>query len=216
MDWLVNLLESFPGLAFIVPITVAALAIFKWGISRHDVHFDRRKEFLLHWKNPNELDDLSLEVLIRQLTGAYLPAVVVRRVLRRKDQETARTLLRLADMWRLVCWDPARAEAVWKPGTAHPVARKLRGALAWVAFLASFVCGASILIYVAIEKPHGSIGVAAAGWGVAFVVAGIAALVQTDAWGVADRWGNALLEVANTCDLPAPSVDLAVAPTSSP
>lgn len=200
MDWITNLYQGFPGLAVVIPITAAVLAMFRWAISRHDVHSSRRKDFLLHWKNPDELDDLSVEVLVRQLTGTYLPAAVVRRVCSHRNRETARTLVRLADMWSLVLWDPNRAEVTWKRGAASPLVRKLRGTLAWVAFFAAFIVGASMVVYVAVTRPSGSVAMVAVLWGVTLVTASVLALVRTDAWGAANTWGEALLEAANTGD----------------
>ena len=109
-----TLLESTPGLALIVPMAAGALAILKWGISRQDAQFAKRKEFLQNWKDPEALDDLSIEVLVRQLTGTYLPAMLVRRVCSRKGSEITRTLMSLAKIWPLVDWHSESGTASWK------------------------------------------------------------------------------------------------------
>lgn len=199
MDWLKNLLDSYPGLALVVPLATGALALIRWAVSRHDFHSSKRKEFLLHWKDPTKLDDVSVEVLVRQLTGTYLPAVAVRRVCSRENLETVQTLHRLADIWTLVTWDAQKAEASWKRGAANPTARTLWGVAAWAAFSLAFMVGATAVVYVAIEKPSGNVGLVTATWGVALVVGGIGALTRTDAWGTASKWGNDLLRAVNNC-----------------
>jgi len=40
-------------------VAAGSLALFKWVLSRHDVQFTRRREFLHHWRHPNDLDDLA-------------------------------------------------------------------------------------------------------------------------------------------------------------
>jgi len=88
---------------------IVALGGFRWLIGRKDLQFVRRREFLQHWNNPRDLDALSVEVLSRQLFGAYLPAVVVRRVCDRSGAEVCRWKAKAASAtkrarWNLTFW----------------------------------------------------------------------------------------------------------------
>lgn len=79
----------------VMGLAIVALGGFRWLIGRKDLQFVRRREFLQHWKNPWDLDALSVEVLSRQLFGAYLPA----------GAQVCRMLGDLADIWSLVEWN---------------------------------------------------------------------------------------------------------------
>ena len=197
MNLWIELIESLPGLGLVLPVTAVALAIFKWGLSRHDVQFARRKEFLVNWKDPKDLDDLSIEVLIRQLTGTYLPSTVVRRVCAGKTLETAQTLLRLAEIWSLIDWDERTATAKWKSVAATDGRRAIWRTAVWAGYFGAFIAGAGILAMTTIEKPSASVAVIAASWGVTLLFAAAVALFRTDAWGVACKWGDALLRQTN-------------------
>lgn len=197
MDWLKGLLESMPGLTFVVPVSAAALAILRWCLSRHDVQFVRRKDFLSHWTDPSKLDDLSVEVLIRQLTGTYLPAVVVRRVCQQSNRESAQTLLRLSTMWPLVQWDHLTGTACWKPMANTSLARSTRRALVWLCYFASFIVGGGLLLSVATQKLTDTLAITASAWGVMLVFASVAALIRTDVWGAASEYGECMIRAAN-------------------
>lgn len=198
-----GLIESLPGLGLVLPIAAGALAIFKWVLSRHDVQFARRKEFLIHWRHPKDLDDLSIEVLIRQLTGKYLPSTLVRRICSASNLETAQTLLRLADIWSLVDWNEETATVTWKTAAATDRRRSIWRAAVWAGYFAAFTAGAGILVVTTIEKPSASIALIAAGWGVTLLFAAAVALIRTDAWGAACKWGDVLLSNANWTGTPA-------------
>lgn len=197
MNQWIGLIQSLPGLGLVVPVAAVSLAIFKWGLSRHDVQFARRKEFLTHWKDPKDLDNLSIEVLIRQLTGKYLPSTVVRRVCNAKALETAQTLLRLADIWSLVAWDEESATAKWKTVAETRVRRSIWRAAVWAGYFTAFISAAGILAVIMIQKPNASVALIAAGWGITLLFAAVVALIRTDAWGAACEWGDALLNHAN-------------------
>ena len=206
MEWFRSLIESLPGLAFVVPVVAGALALFKWSLSRHDVQFARRREFLLHWKNPRDLDSISIEILIRQLTGSYLPARVVRRICLRDSLETVQTLHRLSDIWTLVQWDSEAGTVSWKNEAKTALRRSLWLAAAWISYFLFFIVGAGLLAVVALAKPEAPIGLAAVGCGTAFVFAAVVALFRTDAWGAAYKWGEALLRDANRSEISHESV----------
>lgn len=200
MVWFSNLLEILPGLGFVAPVVAGALALFKWGLSRHDVQFSRRREFLLHWKDPRELDALSVEVLTRQLTGTYLPAIVVRRVCARDGDETAQSLIRLATMWSLVEWDAKTGTARWRSRAGTKCLRSAWRGAVWIGYFSSFIVGAGLIAAIALEMPSPSVGLTGAGWGVALLFAAYVALVRTGAWGAACAWGEDLLHVANKAE----------------
>lgn len=197
-----SLIETLPGLVLVAPMAVAALAIFKWGVSRHDAQFARQREFLQNWKDPEHLDDLSIEVLVRQLTGSYLPAALVRRVCRRERTEVVRTLIDLAVIWPLVEWDACTGRATWKRIAKSPRIRRLKEFVLWLAYLTAGILGGSALVAVALQKPDPIIGFAATAWGVILVSFAGIALWKTDAWGTANKCGDVLLRSVNSDELP--------------
>lgn len=198
METFLSLNEILPGLVVVAPMAAVALAVFKWAISRHDAQFTRRKEFLQHWRDPEGLDDLSIEVLVRQLTGAYLPAAVVRRVCRRCNAEMARTLLDLATIWSLVEWDAGTGTASWKRIARSSHMRRFKGFLLWFVYFGAGIFGASTLIAVAFQKPETITGFVATAWGVILVAVAVVALWKTDAWGTANKSGDVLLHYASS------------------
>ena len=202
MEKYLSLNELLPGLVVLTPLVAAALTVFKWGISRHDAQFTKRKEFLQHWKDPEGLDDLSVEVLVRQLTGAYLPAAAVRRICRRGSGEVARTLLDLAAIWPLVKWDARTATASWQDFARTSRIRSLKGLLLWFVYFGAGIVGATALITVAFEKPAALTGFIVTAWCVILIAVAGVALWKTDPWGIANKSGEALLCYASGDDTP--------------
>lgn len=198
----ISLIEDAPGLALVAPMAAAALAILKWSISRHDAQFARRKEFLQNWKHPDSLDDLSIEVLVRQLTGTYLPALVVRRVCRRGSTEIARTLQDLATIWPLVQWNSRTGTASWKKIAGSHRIRVVKGLILSLAYFVAGTLGSTALIVVVLTKPEAIIGFASAAWGLVLIAFASTALWAADAWGTAVKHKDALLARANSDEDP--------------
>jgi len=197
-----TLMESTPGLALVAPMAAGALAILRWGISRHDAQFAKRKEFLQNWKDPCALDDLSIEVLVRQLTGTYLPALLVRRVCSRKGSEITRTLMSLATIWPLVDWHSESGTASWKKSArSHPV-RFAKGLLLTMAYFALGTLGATALTFAVLKQPPMVIAFVSSAWGLLFIGLAIAALWTAEPWATASKLKDTMLDLAN--DEPAP------------
>lgn len=186
-------------LKILVALAVMSLGVFRWLIGRRDLHFVRRKETLQYWKNPHELDALSVEMLTRQLFGAYLPADLVRRVCGRPGIEVCRTLGDLADIWSLVAWHPESRQLRWKAKAGTAVRRARWNLVFWAAYSASAFCGLMALFWVASASSDVTITatVAASLWGLMLIGAAWAALWRTDAWSAASRLGDDFLETVN-------------------
>ncbi|MBH1494006.1 hypothetical protein JY423_02200 [Stenotrophomonas maltophilia] len=192
-----TLMVSTPGLALVAPMAAGALAILRWGISRHDAQFAKRKEFLQNWKDPDALDDLSIEVLVRQLTGTYLPALLVRRVCRRKRSEITKTLMSLATIWSLVDWHSDSGTASWKKSArSHPV-RFAKGLLLTMAYFSLGTLGATALTFVILKQPAMIIAFGSAAWGLLLIGLAFAALWTAEPWETAAKSSDALLDLAN-------------------
>jgi hypothetical protein len=186
-------------LKILVALAVMSLGVFRWLIGRRDLYFVRRKEILQYWKNPHELDALSVEVLTRQLFGAYLPADLVRRVCSRSGVEVCRTLGDLADIWSLVEWHPKSRQIRWK-AKAGTAAKRARWNLAfWAAYFVAAFCGLMILFRVAAASSDATITTSIAAFlcGVMLIGAAWAALWRIDAWSAASRLGDDFLETIN-------------------
>jgi len=186
-------------LKIVIGVAIFALAAFRWFVARRDLQSTRRVEFLQHWKSPSELDVVSIEVLTRQLFGAYLPAPLVRRICNRHGTEVCKTLGELGDVWSLVEWDNKLCVVRWK-SKAHSVSKRQRWtALYWAMYFASGFAGGVILLSVSLAPTTMDVpvSVGAAMWGLlCFGVAG-AALWRTDAWGAALRLGDLFLDEVN-------------------
>lgn len=71
-----------------------------------------RKEFLESWQNGNPDDDLWLEVVVRHLTGNYLPAPIIRALAPIPGKVDA--LLELGQVWPLLQLDPESGFVSWR------------------------------------------------------------------------------------------------------
>jgi len=118
-----------------IALATVLLGAFRWLLARHDLQFIRRKEFLQNWKSPRELDLLSIEVMTRQLFGAYLPAPLVRGICERNGAEVARTLRDLANVWDLIDWDGDAGTVAWKRKASTREKRAQRVLFLWITLL---------------------------------------------------------------------------------
>lgn len=197
-------MEHLIGLAggqlkMVMGLAILVLGGFRWLIGRKDLQFVRRREFLQYWKDPWELDALSVEVLSRQLFGAYLPAAVVRRVCDRSGAEVCRMLGDLADVWSLVEWDQKTQRVNWKAKAASDTKRAKWNLAFWAIYFVSAFSGAMILFVLIAGSTSVSISasVASSLWGIILIAVSGVALWRTDAWAVAARLGDGFLEDVN-------------------
>lgn len=186
-------------LQIVLGAAIAALAALRWAVARKDLQSTRRVEFLQHWKNPAELDVVSIEVLTRQLFGAYLPAPLVRKICDRHGSEICKTLGNLGDVWTLVEWDQTSRMISWKKKAQSVRRRQLRTTCFWIAYFASAFAGGMILLTVstAPATTNVMVSVVFATWGLLLIGMAGAALWRTDAWGAALRLGDRFLDDVN-------------------
>lgn len=186
-------------LKIVMGLAIVALGAFRWLIGRRDLQFVRRREFLQYWKNPWELDALSVEVLSRQLFGTYLPAAVVRRVCDRSGAEVCRTLGDLSDVWSLIEWNQETQQIRWKSKAASATRRASWNLIFWLIYFVSAFVGGLILFLLASTSTDVSnaTSVAYSLWGIMLVGVSGVALWRTDTWAAATRLGDVFLENVN-------------------
>lgn len=178
-------------LKIVMGLAIVALGAFRWLIGRRDLQFVRRREFLQYWKNPWELDALSVEVLSRQLFGTYLPAAVVRRVCDRSGAEVCRTLGDLSDVWSLIEWNQETQQIRWKAKAASATRRASWNLIFWLIYFVSAFVGGLILFLLASTSTAYSL------WGIILIGVSGVALWRTDTWAAATRLGDVFLEDVN-------------------
>jgi hypothetical protein len=77
----------------------------------HGRRSQNRKEFLELWDSSRSQDELWLEIVVRHLFGAYLPARIIRLALTRPNKSQA--LLDLSELWPLLRFDPESLTVSW-------------------------------------------------------------------------------------------------------
>jgi len=183
----------------VMGVAIVALGGFRWLMGRRDLQFVRRREFLQHWKNRRDLDALSVEVLSRQLFGAYLTATLVRRVCDRSCAEICRMLGDLADIWSLVEWNQKTQQIDWKAKAATATKRARWNLAFWAIYFVSAFSG-GIILFLLIDGATDvglSASVASSLWGIILIGVSGVALWRTDAWTTASRLGDVFLEDLN-------------------
>lgn len=97
----------------LIPVAIFSLAIYatRGLFGLHGRRNQQRREFLEHWDPSRTQDNLWLEVTVRHLYGANLPAHVIRMALARSH--STQSLIELSELWpffrydidtRTVCW----------------------------------------------------------------------------------------------------------------
>lgn len=188
---------------WVVAVVLAVIGATKWLIGRQDVQFSRRKDFLQHWTDPEQMNAIAVEVLARQLVGAYLPAEVVRRVCRDPGSEIVRSLGNLADVWPLVEWDGRAGALKWKRVARSALQRRVSLALLWLMYVGFGIVGCSMLL-AALAEPISSLSqLSVLLGGAVSVAAAVVSLHKTDTWGAAHRQGDLFLQQINGLGKPA-------------
>lgn len=102
------------GQQLILPILIAIAGLYaaRGLLGLHIRMAQRRKEFLELWNSDRSSDDLWLQVAIRHLYGCYLPASVIRRIMRWPD--AAESLLAISELWPMLAVDVQTARVDWK------------------------------------------------------------------------------------------------------
>ncbi|RDZ25974.1 hypothetical protein [Lysobacter silvisoli] len=102
------------GTSFLIPVVLALVVLYAIrGLNGlHSRKYQNRKEFLEVWDNTRIQDDLWLEVTVRHLFGAYLPARVVHLALAQPNK--SESLLQLSELWDLFDYDPETETVRWR------------------------------------------------------------------------------------------------------
>jgi hypothetical protein len=102
------------GPNFLVPILVVVVgtALIKGLFGVHRSKSADRKDFLDFWSRRELQDDMWLEVAVRHLFGAYLPASLIRSLL--QSPQVARSILEISESWNLLDMDDETKELRWK------------------------------------------------------------------------------------------------------
>jgi hypothetical protein len=110
----------FVPFAIVAFASLAAKAIFGLQRSRSA----DRKDFLELLKRQGDHDDFYLCIAVRHLFGTYLPAALIRELMR--AAQPGRALCEIANAWDLVDQDDLTGEIVWRK-KRHRSARYRRG-----------------------------------------------------------------------------------------
>lgn len=94
--WMLLPLAAIVGLTYCV----------KGAFSMYGSFSQRRKDFLESWQPERVADNLWLEMVIRQAFGRFIPADVIRPLLKKPD--CAKALLEIASSWRFVKYENGR------------------------------------------------------------------------------------------------------------
>lgn len=121
------------GRQWLVPVTIAlgGLYVARGLLGLHTRASHRRKEFLELWNIERARDDLWLQVVTRHLIGCYLPAPIIRRVMKWPDAGDA--LFEISGLWPMLVVEPTTSQIRWK-WDRHYSPRKR-----WLERIATFV-----------------------------------------------------------------------------
>lgn len=163
------------GTDFLLPAVLFLLMLYaiRGVFGLHGRRGQHRREFLELWDTARAEDDLWLEVSVRHLFGAYLPARVIRLAMEQPDR--SRALLDLSELWDLFVFNRGDETVQWRATVSSWVARSRWGR--WLCLAAYFGC-AAIAVFSAVLAAH--FGHASfAGWvyGVCAVVVGFVAFL---------------------------------------
>ena len=157
----------------VVPALVTA---FAWAVKTvfgfHQWRGQNRREFLEIWKSGDKSDDLWVEVVVRHLTGTYLPAKVIRALGAAPGR--AEALLEMSAAWPLLRLDESTGRIIWKnPNHRKRQQRRRR----WRAsntgyFLCSYACVLSGMLASSLSATVGGAWI----YGTISVMAGLSAL----------------------------------------
>lgn len=135
------------GSAYLIPAVFFVLVLYvaRGLFGLHGRRGQHRKEFLELWDTARTQDDLWLEVAVRHLCGAYLPAYVIRLALKQPDH--AQSLFDLAELWPLFRFDREARTVSWQHQRHNTLSKRKFGR---VVFLAGYFTFALIAVFVAL------------------------------------------------------------------
>ena len=203
------------GQQLILPILIAIAGLYAArGLSGvHTRLAQRRKEFLELWNSDRSSDDLWLQVAIRHLYGCYLPASVIRRIMRWPD--AAESLLAISELWPMLMVDVQSDRVQWKSSRHERVGNIWLERLLMLGCYFVFATLALVVATVALRSE--ALSVAAVSYAVIAIslgIASLASLARDDRLGGASKQGPELLRRINGDESDA--VPNVVTPLASP
>lgn len=140
------------GAGYLIPAVLFVLVLYvtRGLFGLHGRRSQHRKEFLELWDSTRSQDDLWLEVAVRHLCGAYLPAHVIRLALAQPDK--SQSLFDLAELWPLFRFNAESQTVNWQNQRHSSLAKRRAGratllagyfACALIAVLAALVASKS-------------------------------------------------------------------------
>lgn len=191
------------GTGFLLPVVLFLLVLYaiRGVFGLHGRRGQHRREFLELWDKSRSTDDLWLEVSVRHLFGAYLPARLIRLALEQPNR--SRSLQELSEIWELLTFNPDDQTIRWNGTLLARLAKSRFGRAA--CFFAYFAC-AVVAIAAAVASAHYG-HTSFAGWvyGVFAVTVGFVAFTcltheETVKTGiqVGDRWIALINRLART------------------
>lgn len=178
-----------PGYLIPAVLFVVVLYLIRGLFGLHGRRGQHRKEFLELWDKTRSQDDLWLEVAIRHLCGAYLPAHVIRLALAQPDK--SQSLFDLADLWPLFRFNPESQTVTWQKKRHNSLAKRRVGRAILLAGYFACALLAALAALVASKSSAGSF----VGWvysvlSVASVFAALICLMREDTIKVAAAVGD--------------------------
>jgi hypothetical protein len=141
---MIEKLMELEGGKFLIPVVVivAVAAVVKGMFGIHLSRSSDRRDFLELFQKYQGENDLWLSVAVRHLFGAYLPATLIRQLMR--NPQPGRALLEVADAWDLLDMANESGELHWRRRRfASPAFRRVLG---WVLLASYFVLAGLALV----------------------------------------------------------------------
>ena len=199
------------GSGLLIPAVLFAVVLYvvRGLFGLHGRKSQHRREFLERW-DPGRIEDgLWLEVTVRQLYGAYLPAHVIRTALAQPHASLA--LIELSELWPLLHYDPDSRTVRWRHRRhRHPTMRRL--ARYWPTTRYVLLALGASLAMLASYRSDGLIQWIFAVLAVVLVAGAFVSLTSDDAEKIADTVGVAWIDSINQSldcrnDQPAPEME---------
>ncbi|GAB3359147.1 hypothetical protein [Lysobacter tyrosinilyticus] len=163
------------GSGYLIPavLFILVLYVIRGLFGLHGRRSQHRKEFLELWDATRSQDDLWLEVAVRHLCGAYLPARVIRLALAQPDR--SQSLFDLAELWPLFRFDADSQTVSWQHQRHNTLAKRRMGRAVLLA--GYFACALIAVLAALVASKSGDSTFAGWVYGVCAVVTGFVAII---------------------------------------
>ena len=170
----------FVAFLFLLPVLAKALFALKRS------HSQDRKDFLELWATQKDkADDLWLEVCVRHISGKFLPADLIRKLL--KQPEPARAIFTLSKFWGYLEYDKKPNGLRWR-NKRHE--KKINRTVE-VSFFYILYTVLGVFAYFSVnglvDGKHASLSIIQYSWAFSFVVFAFACLARAESLDSASR-----------------------------